>query len=268
MNKSPLNGSPYWLEEVRKDERLQGFLEDQEIQWKFNLSRAPWWGGQFERLIGIVKNAVYKMIGAATLSWAELSEVIFDVEIQINRRPLSYVEDDVEMPTLTPLPSLPQRSCLPSQQPWQEENQELRKQAKHLKSCKDALWQRWLKEYMNALRERHNLSHGKKRFEVHVGDVVLIKSDEKNRGKWLLAIVRAIYPGCDEVVCAVQLQTGKGFLERPIQHLYPLELACDKIPEKKKPMNPDARAFTPKLKAAEAAATKIKLILDQEEEKL
>ena len=35
-----------WLEEVCKDERLQGFLEDHEIQWKFNLSRAPWWGGQ------------------------------------------------------------------------------------------------------------------------------------------------------------------------------------------------------------------------------
>ena len=90
---------------------------------------------------------------------------------------------------------------------------------------------------MNTLRERHNLSHGKKRFEVHVGDVVLVESDEKNRGKWPLAIVRAIYPGRDDVVRAVQLQTGKGFPERPIQHLYPLELACDKIPEKKKPMN-------------------------------
>ena len=109
-----------------KDERLQGFLEDQEIQWKFNLSRAPWWGGQFERLIGIVKNAMYKTIDAATLSWAELSEVILDVEIQINRRPLSYVEDDVEMPTLTPSAFLFQRSStLPEQQPWQEENQEL-----------------------------------------------------------------------------------------------------------------------------------------------
>ncbi len=176
---------------------------------------------------------------------------------------------DVEMPTLTPSAFLFQRSStLPEQQPWHEENQELRKRAKHLKSCKDALWRRWLKEYMNTLRERHNLSHGKKRFEVHVGDVVLVKSDEKNRGKWPLAIVRAIYPGRDEVVRAVQLQTGKGFLERPIQHLYPLELACDKIPEKQKPMNPDARAFTPKRKAAEAAATKIKLILDQEEEEL
>ena len=27
---------------------------------RFNLSRAPWWGGQFERLIGLFKRAFYK----------------------------------------------------------------------------------------------------------------------------------------------------------------------------------------------------------------
>ena len=25
------------------------------VKWQFNLSRAPWWGGQFERIIGIIK---------------------------------------------------------------------------------------------------------------------------------------------------------------------------------------------------------------------
>ena len=69
-----------WLTIICKDERLQGFLENQEIQWKFNLSQAPWWGGQFERLIGVVKGAMYKTIGDAMLSWSELSEVILDVE--------------------------------------------------------------------------------------------------------------------------------------------------------------------------------------------
>ena len=42
-------------------------------------------GGQFERIIGIIKNAMYKVIGRATLKWSELSEVILDVEIQMNR---------------------------------------------------------------------------------------------------------------------------------------------------------------------------------------
>ena len=45
-----------WLRQIRRDERLQGLLEEYDITWKFNLSRAPWWGGQFERLIGVVKS--------------------------------------------------------------------------------------------------------------------------------------------------------------------------------------------------------------------
>ena len=36
-----------WLKGVQRDEKIQGFLEQQEIQWRFNLPRAPWWGGQF-----------------------------------------------------------------------------------------------------------------------------------------------------------------------------------------------------------------------------
>ena len=115
-----------WLEQLRKDERLRGFAEAYEMKWKFKLSRAPWWGGQFERLIGIVKAAMYKVIGGGHLTWDELSEVLLDVEIQINRRPLTYVEDDVELPILTPVMFLHQReSKLPEEEPWRVEEREL-----------------------------------------------------------------------------------------------------------------------------------------------
>ena len=42
--------------------------------------------------------------------WDELCDVILDVEVQINRRPLSYVEDDTALPTLTPTSFLFQRT--------------------------------------------------------------------------------------------------------------------------------------------------------------
>ena len=47
------------------DERREDFwfLTQQGIEWKFNLSRAPWWEGQFERLIGLVKGSLHKTIG-------------------------------------------------------------------------------------------------------------------------------------------------------------------------------------------------------------
>ena len=51
-----------WLQQLRKDEKLRGLVEEYEINWKFNLCRAPCWGGQFERLIGVVKSAMFMVI--------------------------------------------------------------------------------------------------------------------------------------------------------------------------------------------------------------
>ena len=85
-----------------KDEKLNEFLVNQGIVWQFNLSRAPWWGGQFERITGLTKQAMYKVIGNVRLKLNELEEILLDVEITLNNRPLSYVEDDVQLPLLTP----------------------------------------------------------------------------------------------------------------------------------------------------------------------
>ena len=100
------NGSMFvkaakWFEQVTRDKQL-GFLESHDIKWKFNLSHAPWCGAQFECLIGIVKKVIHKVSGRATLSWNELTEVLLDVETQVNRRPLGYIEDNIELPSLTP----------------------------------------------------------------------------------------------------------------------------------------------------------------------
>ena len=78
-----------------KDEKISGFLTQQRIDWKFNLSHAPWWGGQFERLIGLLKGSLFKTIGNGLLSWMELQKVLLDVEVALNNRPLDYVEDDI-----------------------------------------------------------------------------------------------------------------------------------------------------------------------------
>ena len=84
------NGSTFvkaakWLKQVREDKKLQGYLESHDIEWKFNLSRAPWWGGQFERLIGVVKKAMHKVIGRGSLFWNELINVLLEVETQVSR---------------------------------------------------------------------------------------------------------------------------------------------------------------------------------------
>ena len=94
---------------------------------------------------------------------------------------------------------------------------------------------------------------------MKTGDVVLIKGDEKNRGKWKMGTVKQIILGRDGNVRAVKLKTGKGEMKRTIQHLYPLELACD-IEEPKKKIELDAKApeFRPKRKTAEEAKNRLK----------
>lgn len=256
-----------WLRQLRKDERLQGLLEQHEITWKFNLSRAPWWGGQCERLIGVVKSSLYKTIGGATLTWPELSEVLLDVETQINRRPLSYAEDDVELPILTPSTFLYQRTNqLPEEETWRITDQDTRRRAKYLRTCKDKMWSRWQREYLTALRERHNLTHTVSKFQPKKGDVVIVKTDSKNRGTWPLAIVNEVYPDNDGVIRAVQLKTAKSMLERLVQHLYPLELECDVSTQVADPrLNPQAQDFRPGRDAAAAARLQMKQVADVEQ---
>ena len=88
-----------------------------------------------------------------------------------------------------------------------------------------------------------------------MGDVVIIKSDDRNRNHWPLGIVERLIEGKDGVVCAVQLTSGRNRMERAIQHLYPLELSCnvtrDEEAEQVNPthLDPKAIAFVPKRKA-------------------
>ena len=66
------------IKKAYKDERMQEFLLTEQEKWKFNLSRAPWWGGQFERMVGLVKQCLYEATGKAKLTKLELEEVVKD----------------------------------------------------------------------------------------------------------------------------------------------------------------------------------------------
>ena len=136
-----------------------------------------------------MKSAFYKTVGQGQLSWEELGEVILDVEVTLNKRPLCYQEEDVQLPTLTPNTFLFfNTNILPKLQPHQLDNKDLRRRAKSLLKTKDALWRWWTGEYLRSLRERHRLKHGDKKYTLAVGDVVIIQSPERNRTAGLLVL--------------------------------------------------------------------------------
>ena len=105
------------------------------------MSRAPWWGGQFEGLIGLIKGPMYKTIRENSLNLYELEKVPMEVEIKLNNRPLCYVKDDIQMPILRPntmILGIP-ISELEENVSSIEEN-DLRKRVRYIQKCKNLGW--------------------------------------------------------------------------------------------------------------------------------
>ena len=213
-----------------------------------------------------MKPCIYKVIGGSSLNWKELADVILDVEICLNNRPLTYVEDDVELSVLTPNLMITGESCvLPDEDSRSSEEEEMKRQAKHVLWCKKAIWKRWAGEYIRALRERHNLKHEGKQNVPNVGQVVLIKNDSKNRGKWNIGVITKLYKGWDGVVRGAQLNSWKTTIDRPIQDLYPMELSTEKRKKAEQVLNPEPKVFRPRRAAAELAKEKIKIWTEEED---
>ncbi|GFY16121.1 integrase catalytic domain-containing protein [Trichonephila clavipes] len=88
---------------ILKDSEFQNFVADKGIHWKFIVERAPWWGGFYERLVKTIKDPLRKILGRALLTFEELSTILSEVEVIVNHRPLTYVENDPGEPEpLTP----------------------------------------------------------------------------------------------------------------------------------------------------------------------
>jgi hypothetical protein len=84
---------------LMRDPQVKKYFLQQRMQWSFNLEKAPWWGGFFERLVGSLKRCLKKTIGKARLSYDELVTAVTEAESILNSRPLSYVSsEDVEEP--------------------------------------------------------------------------------------------------------------------------------------------------------------------------
>jgi hypothetical protein len=127
-----------WIKKVVRNEKLQGYLSEHGVKWQFNLSKASWWGGMFERMISIVKQALYKVVGSAKLTFKELQDVMLDIQLVLNNRPLSYCEDDIQLSVLTPnMMIFGKANYLMELSPEDIEERDLRKRAKYLKKCKN-----------------------------------------------------------------------------------------------------------------------------------
>ncbi len=67
------------------------------ITWNFNASRAPWWGGFFERFMYIIKHKLARCFvshNSIYADYATFSEAVAYVMSVINARPLTWMSED------------------------------------------------------------------------------------------------------------------------------------------------------------------------------
>lgn len=82
-----------------------GYFACSNIEWRFIVEHAPWWGGFYERLVRSVKTALKKVIGRRCLGFIELSTTPTEVEAVINSRPFTHMHDDPNNGSLLTLAS-------------------------------------------------------------------------------------------------------------------------------------------------------------------
>ena len=82
-----------------KADQLKAFNTRNGIIWRFNLAKAPWWGGLFERLTHSTKRCLRTCVRNCTLTYEEFYTVLVEIEGVLNSRPLTYLdENDIEEP--------------------------------------------------------------------------------------------------------------------------------------------------------------------------
>ena len=187
---------------------VQRHFAEIRMEWSFNVEKAPWTGGVFERMVRSTKRCLKKTIGRATLAYDELLTAVTEVEGILNSRPLSYVStEDTEEP-LTPshlligrrVLSLPDSMLGQEMDDFEVSPGHLSKRVKYLNKTLDHFWKRWTTEYLLELRDSHRY-HGRDRTSsddsIREGDVVLVHCEDRHRGFWRLARVESLKTGSD-----------------------------------------------------------------------
>ena len=230
---------------IQQSDEIMSYVSNAGIKWRFNVELAPWMGGFYERLIGLVKRSLRKTIGRRLLTTVQLQTLLKEIEAVLNSRPLVYVGDDINsnIPitpahflALNPKIGIPQIEISEDKdfQPAESTTEKLLQMWKKGQRLLDMFWKSWKHEYLTSLRERTQtcLKTGRvhSEFLPKINDVVIVK-DDTTRGNWKFGKVTELQKSRDGNTRSVKVLIPSGKeIGRPLNLLYPLEVtdqSCD-----------------------------------------
>ena len=180
------------------------------IVWKFNPPAAPHFGGIWERLVQIFKLSLYKLIGSRTLTDEIYCTTTCEIEANMNSRPLTNVQSDIN----DPLPLTPNHFLLGSSSVnlppgvFVGDEKNISKARRTLQQIASHFCNRFLREYLPGEQIRSKWSKSSKNLKVD--DLVWILEDFTSQGLWPVARVTQVIPGENGIVRSVKLKTPSG----------------------------------------------------------
>ena len=165
---------------------IQDTLAQKSTEWQFIPRRAPWYGDWWERLIGMPKTTLKKVLGNAFISYQALQAVLTQVEAVINDHPLICVisgSNDPEPLTTSNLLFGRRITTLPydnrSDSTIDPEAGNHSNIFNRTRAQRRLIYQfhvRWRHEYVIALREQRRETERNTQ-TISLGDVVLIHDE-------------------------------------------------------------------------------------------
>ena len=209
------------------------------IKWLFTPTNAPWMGACYERLIGVLKRELEKMLGGTRLSYFELDLHLRQITGIINNRPLTSVGTDE---VITPNNILTGSNNTDDNILEVAETEELLKQAMVAKDLvpqlfveteklREIFWKRFREQYLEAIKFENKATENKPGLLPQVGDVVIVFS-KTNKLFWNKGLVLELIKSHDGLVRKARVKINKIETIKALNHLYPLEARAEEAIEK------------------------------------
>ena len=147
--------------------------------------------------------------------------VLFEIAGLLNSRPLSYVSTDPgDYRALTPNDFLNRPPTADT--PFGDFKDALpRETYRYVQRTMNTFWDIWKTQYLQSLIPRKKWQRVERNFAV--GDIVLLMDKNLPRGQWKVGKIISVYPGEDDLVRVVQVETDDGEYRRAIHTLCLLE---------------------------------------------
>ena len=170
---------------------LKYFLLKVNISWKYILEKFTWWGGFYERIIGIIKNSLKKVIWKSCLRYCEVETVFVEIEHTLNSRQLTSMSKENYAESIPPHYLLYGRVIDRKSRDINyfieiSEASDARKQLSNLQQIIGHISKSFYNEYILALLKRHQYirqSHPRLQ-NIPIGDIVFVKDVNFPRLHW------------------------------------------------------------------------------------